>query len=44
MVKALVNLLVALSVLIVSFNVVAAIESLKQVSEKLWVMGTPSAE
>ena len=44
MVKALVNLLVALSVLIVSFNVVAGIESPKQVSEKLWVMGTPSAE
>ncbi|RUO69668.1 beta-lactamase hydrolase domain-containing protein [Idiomarina ramblicola] len=44
MVKALVNVLVAFSVAIVSFNVSAGIESPKQVSDKLWVMGTPSNE
>lgn len=40
--KGLVKLLVAFSVAIVSFNVSAGIESPKQVSDKLWVMGTPS--
>ncbi|MBJ7266114.1 beta-lactamase hydrolase domain-containing protein [Idiomarina abyssalis] len=44
MVKGLIKVLVALSVVIVSFNVSAGIESPKQVSEKLWVMGTPSDE
>ncbi|MEL7798020.1 protein tyrosine phosphatase (PTP) superfamily phosphohydrolase (DUF442 family) [Idiomarina loihiensis] len=44
MVKALVNVLVAFSVAIVSTNVFAGIESPKQVSDKLWVMGTPSNE
>lgn len=42
MVKALVNVLVAFSVAIVSFNVSAGIESPKQMSDKLWVMGIPS--
>ncbi|MDV6316519.1 beta-lactamase hydrolase domain-containing protein [Idiomarina sp. HP20-50] len=44
MVKGLVKLLVAFSVVIVSSNAVAGIESPKQVSEKLWVMGEPSSE
>lgn len=44
MVKALVKVLVAFSVAIVSTNVFAGIESPKQVSDKLWVMGTPSKE
>ncbi|MCP1338382.1 sulfur transferase domain-containing protein [Idiomarina sp. M1R2S28] len=44
MVKALVNVLVAFSVAIVSTNVFAGIESPKLVSDKLWVMGTPSNE
>ena len=44
MVKGLIKVLVALSAVIVSFNVSAGIESPKQVSEKLWVMGTPSDE
>ncbi|WP_417442672.1 serine/threonine protein phosphatase [Idiomarina abyssalis] len=44
MVKGFIKVLVALSVVIVSFNVSAGIESPKQVSEKLWVMGTPSDE
>lgn len=44
MVKALVNVLVAFSVAIVSTNVFAGIESPKQVSDKLWVMGTTSNE
>jgi protein tyrosine phosphatase (PTP) superfamily phosphohydrolase (DUF442 family) len=44
MVKGLIKVLVALSVVIVSFNVSAGIESPKQVSENLWVMGTPSDE
>jgi Uncharacterized protein conserved in bacteria len=44
MVKALVKVLVAFSVAIVSTNVFAGIESPKQVSDKLWVMGTPSTE
>ena len=44
MVKGLIKVLVALSAVIVSFNVSAGIESPKQVSENLWVMGTPSDE
>lgn len=44
MVKGLVKLFVAFSVAIVSFNVSAGIESPKQVSENLWVMGEPSSE
>ncbi|WP_224798518.1 phosphatase domain-containing putative toxin [Idiomarina abyssalis] len=44
MVKGLIKVLVVLSAVIVSFNVSAGIESPKQVSENLWVMGTPSDE
>lgn len=43
MVKALLNSLVAFSVLLVSTNAIAGIESPKQVNDNLWVMGLPSA-
>lgn len=43
MVKVLLNSLVAFSVLLVSTNATAGIESPKQVTEKVWVMGLPSA-
>lgn len=44
MVKVLTNLLVVFSTILVSLNAFAGIESPKQVSENLWVMGNPSNE
>ncbi|ASG64643.1 serine/threonine protein phosphatase [Idiomarina piscisalsi] len=44
MVKAFVNVLVLMSTVLVSMNAHAGIESPKQVSDNLWVMGTPSDE